>query len=317
MTRFYIIIFLSFLVGSVSAQGYYNSNAWKRHRHEVRFELGASNFLGEVGGRDQVGSDFVWDLEFSKTNFAAGFNYLYYLSRKLGFRYNLYYGKVGGDDALTSEVFRHNRNIKFQSTIIETGIGLEWQLVKEKPGNIYNVKSPTGKKLGLKSFNWGIYFTAGVAGFYYNPKGPDQSGNMVALRPLKTEGQGLEGGAKPYGLFSVAIPVGFGVRKSLGRKMGLKIELTHRFTFTDYIDDASTVYYDPAILENQIGPTSAYLSNPGLDTFGGSSTRPGLQRGDPTDRDGYMFITAGVYFTLDSKKSAYGRHKVRRVKASF
>jgi hypothetical protein len=162
-----------------------------------------------------------------------------------------------------------------------------------------------------------MYVTAGVAGFYYNPKAVGPDGSLVALRPLKTEGQGLPNGAQEYGKFNIAIPVGFGVRKSLGRTIGFKVELTHRFTSTDYIDDVSTVYYDRGTLNSEVGGLSSYFSNPQLGEKPNYVTQAGQQRGDPTDRDGYMFLMASFYIKLETKQKTYGRHKVRRVKASF
>ena len=99
--------------------------------------------------------------------------------------------------------------------------------------------------------------------------------------------------------------------------MGIKLELTHRFTFTDYIDDVSTVYYDPSVLATEVSPQAAYYSNPELGNLWSRVTAPGQQRGDPTDRDGYMFLMASFYVKLESRKQFYGRNKVRRVKASF
>lgn len=313
------VLFMSIVsVSNVSAQGFYNRNAWKKHRHEFQFGLGVSNFLGDVGGRDQVGSNFVWDLEFSQTNFAASVNHLYYLAHDFALRTSLLYAKVSGDDKLTQEMFRNNRNLNFESIILEAGLGFEWHFYKEKIGNIYNVKSPTGKKLGLRSFNAGFYLFSGISGFYYNPKSIYPGNNqLVELRPLKTEGQGLPGGADPYGIISVAIPIGLGVRKSINRTIGYKVELAHRFTFTDYIDDVSTVYYDPSVLATEVGAQSAYFSNPQLGNLWPRVTWPGQQRGDATDRDGYMILTASVYIKLETKRSMYGRNKVRRVKASF
>ena len=93
--------------------------------------------------------------------------------------------------------------------------------------------------------------------------------------------------------------------------------MTHRFTFTDYIDDVSTVYYPRGILASEVGPEAAYFSNPQLGNLWNGVTAPGQQRGDPTDNDGYMFLTASLYIKLESRQSFYGRHKVKRVKASF
>lgn len=313
-----IVLALTILAGtSFFAQGFYNRNAWKKHRHELNFSLGVSNFLGDIGGRDQIGTNFIWDLEISKTKFAAGFNYLYYLGNNVALKTSLVYGSVAGDDKLTQERFRNNRNLNFQSVIIEGGIGIEYQFLKEKIGNIYNVKSPTGRKLGMKSFNTGFYVTTGINGFYFNPIGKDASGAKVPLKPLKTEGQGLPGGANPYSNFAISIPFGFGMRKSINRTMGWKLELTHRFTFTDYIDDVSTVYYNPSTLATEVSAQAAYFSNPQLGNLWASVTKPGQQRGDPTDNDGYMFLMASFYIKLETKQQFYGRNKVRRVKASF
>ncbi len=312
-----VLVFSLFSASEADAQGFYNRNLWKKYRSEINFSLGVSNFLGDVGGRDQIGTNFIWDLELSKTSFAAGFNYLYYLGEKVALRTSFTYGKVAGDDKLTLEPYRNNRNLNFESVILEGGVGIEYQFVKEKIGNLYNVKSPTGKKLGMRSFSLGFYVTTGIAGFYYNPIGLDPSGAKVPLKPLSTEGQGLPGGAEPYSNFGLAIPFGFGMRKSFTRTIGMKLELTHRFTFTDYIDDVSTVYYDPSTLAAAHGNQAAYFSNPQLGNLWDVVTAPGQQRGDPTDNDGYMFFTASLYIKLQSRQNVYGRHKVKRVKASF
>lgn len=308
------LILSMFTAVDADAQGFYNRNLWKKTRNELNFSLGVSNFLGDVGGRDQVGTNFIWDLEISKTKFAAGFNYLYYLGNMVALRTSFTYGKVAGDDQLTQEQFRNNRNLNFESVILEGGIGIEFQFLKEKFKSLYNVKSPTGKKLGKRSFSLGFYMTTGIAGFYFNPVGTDPSGAKVPLKPLSTEGQGLPGGAEPYSNWGIAIPFGFGMRKSFNRNIGFKLELTHRFTFTDYIDDVSTVYYDPTALSSA---QAAYFSNPELGNLWSSVTKPGQQRGDPTDNDGYMFLTASVYIKMESRRAAYGVHKVKRVKASF
>ena len=36
---------------------------------------GASNFLGELGGRDMIGSGFIYDLEFKETSYVGEFSY--------------------------------------------------------------------------------------------------------------------------------------------------------------------------------------------------------------------------------------------------
>lgn len=337
-SKYITFVFTLLFTGSLFSQGFYNRGAWKKQRVEWSAGLGASNFLGDLGGRDRVGTDFIWDLEPTKTNFAAQINHMYYLSRKLGLRTNITYAKVSGDDKLTAEYFRNNRNINFQSNIFEGSLTLEIQFKKEKVGNIYNLKSPAGKKLGLKSLAMGFYGLVGIGGFYYNPKGVDANGAVVALRDLHTEGQGLSYdhpfwgmmyGPKQYSNYSVAIPIGFGIRRSFNRDWGMKLELTHRFTFTDYIDDVSGVYFQNEEIEAAYGFQAAYFADPAIDGhdnhgnqagIGGTQTHQtfaGQIRGDSSDKDGYMIATFTVYKKIRTQRRSKRRKSSRRVKASF
>ena len=192
-----ILLALSFLFGPlyVMSQGYYNRYEYRRKRHEISFGGGASNFLGELGGRDMVGSGFLWDIEFAKTSYVGQFSYMYYALSKLAFRGNICVSKVSGDDALTAEFYRNNRNLNFESMIIEGGLFMEVHLKHERTGNRYNLRSPAGRYLGMRNpIGIGIYLFSGVAGFYFDPQGQSPSGVKYRLKPLKTEGQGLPGG---------------------------------------------------------------------------------------------------------------------------
>ncbi|MFN3918112.1 MAG: DUF6089 family protein [Flavobacteriales bacterium] len=294
---------------------------WKNMRHEFSLNLGASNFLGDLGGRDMVGSPFLWDLEFSKTNFAANINYRYYISPNFTYRLGFFYGKVAGDDKLTQEPFRNNRNLNFKSNIFESSLIFEYVFGVNKPGHQYGLRSNKGKKLGTKNYLREFYLFAGIGGFYFNPKGLAPSGNWVDLKPLRTEGQGLPDGPRPYSNFSVAIPVGFGYKHGMGKNWGLNIELSYRFTFTDYIDDVSGVYYDAGALADNFGPLSAQMANPtnnSIPTWADGAyiynpTGTGMQRGNPDDKDGYMFATLGIYYKMQKTP----KRKKSKIKARF
>jgi hypothetical protein len=297
LTSLYLLI----IAGTLHAQGFYSSNAWRTKRVELVGGAGASNFLGDLGGRDRVGSNFVWDLEWVKTRYAAHITYQYYLAEKIAIRPSFYFARVSGDDALTQERYRNHRNLNFVSNLYELSVTGEYQFLKEKIGNIYGVKTSTGKKLGLKSSSIGIYGVAGVGIVFYNPKGRGPNGANVALRKLGTEGQGLPGGPKKYKPATVVVPMGVGFRKSIGKDMGLKLELTHRFTFSDYIDDVSTNYYDNADIRASKGDVAAYLADPSNKNDGLNNTHHGLQRGDPSDKDSYMFLTISFYKRIKTK----------------
>ncbi len=329
-----IFLAFAFLFGPiyVLSQGYYNRYEFRRKRHEISFGGGASNFLGELGGRDMVGSGFLWDLEFAKTSYVGQFSYMYYAMSKLAFRGNICVSKVSGDDALTTEFFRNNRNLNFESMIIEGGLFMEVHLKHERTGNRYNLRSPGGRYLGLRNpIGIGIYMFTGVAGFYYDPVGQGPDGIKYKLKPLKTEGQGLPGGAEAYSGVSMAIPVGFGLRKAFNGNAGLKLEASYRFTFTDYIDDVSTVYYNNDALASTVSPTAALMADPSLGAefedyrYGHAGeyftyTETGMQRGDESDNDGYMFATLSVYKKFNNASRGYRTiniHQKRKIKASF
>ena len=92
---------------------------WKRQRYEFSFGLGVSNFLGELGGANQIGTHYFRDLEWSMTRLAASVGLRYKLSNYFALKSHLTYGRVAGDDKLTTEFFRNYRNLNFYSDIYE------------------------------------------------------------------------------------------------------------------------------------------------------------------------------------------------------
>lgn len=306
----------------VFSQSFFSPGAWKHYRKEWQFSFGASNFLGDLGGKDQIGTNFLKDWEISQTRYVGRLGFGYYLDQNWMYRSSLNIGIVSGNDRTTKEPFRSNRNLNFSSTIIEFNQNILFLIVREKMGNKYGLKNIKGKKIGAKSNAYGIYVTAGVGVFYYNPKSV-YNGQKVVLRNLHTEGQGLPDGPKQYKMVCVDIPLGFGFRKALSRQWGLNLEFSQHYTFTDYIDDVSTVYYDPAALTAAYGPVSAAMADPNLGNFvnpGGDSyaTAPGEQRGDHTDKDNYMFLTLGAFYKVNTKSKSYGRGgKRKKIKALF
>ena len=58
MQRIIILMLIVLLLPEIS-----QAQKWKRQRVEYSLGFGATNFLGDLGGRDQVGSNFVQDFE--------------------------------------------------------------------------------------------------------------------------------------------------------------------------------------------------------------------------------------------------------------
>jgi len=316
--RSLFILLLTLQVTLTEAQSFFSPTAWRTMRKEYGVSLGASNFLGDLGGRDAIGTNFLKDWEVSMTRFAAQAYYSYYLNQSTTIKSNMVFAMVAGDDKLTREPFRSNRNLNFKSNIFEFNTSIQWLFLKERMGNKYGLRNIKHRKIGVRSNAIGMYLTAGIGFFYFNPKGNYQ-GRWLELHALHTEGQGLEGGPKQYKRFNVAIPVGIGFRKSLNRQSGIYMEFTQHYTFTDYIDDVSGSYYDNVTLSQNFGPVAAYMADPNLGNFvnnNGESyvTANGEQRGDNTDKDNFMMLTIGYYYKV--RTSAYGyKNKRRRVKS--
>lgn len=298
-----------FLAPSLSAQYYSNQSYWKNERHEVALGLGVINFLGELGGRDAIGSDFIMDMELSMFRPAVHLEYRYRVARSIVIKGGLHYGIIAGNDALTEEPFRKNRNIHFKSNIFELSVKGEFNIYEIQPGARY-------KLLGVKTKPKGgvLYGFVGVGITYYNPKA-NYNGEWVELKPLGTEGQNFDDGPVPYSNFTPVFPMGLGYRSYLSNQLSIGIEISHRITLSDYMDDTSTEYYDKNAIGLSDGPVAAYLSDPsiGFRTNNEGETVPmavDKQRGDPEDNDSYFFVMATLTYKFTPMRQGH-RGKVR------
>ena len=184
LSRFYmktfsrISIFLMILISSAASAQYFNgqNTFWQKQRSSIGFGLGISNFLGELGGRDQVGSDFIYDLEWSQTRPALLVNYRYQLGSRIYAKAQFGFGIVGGNDALTEEMFRRNRNLSFRSAIYELTGQFEFEVVQ------FTNKSRYSRVATARNHSSALYLSVGLGGAHFNPKG-NFDGQWYALRP--------------------------------------------------------------------------------------------------------------------------------------
>lgn len=240
----------------------------------------------------------LYDTDLSSSNFALNAAYVYHYKNRINFRGSLIFSRLSGDDKESPEFYRNNRSLNFRTDILEISSVVEFYLKKPTTGNKFNLKNVKGKKLASKVLaSWGIYLSGGVGGFFYNPMAKNNfnypnvyenvgftaDGNKTSyhkLRPLHTEGQGYvnrsEGDdfnvqsdnfkpGKTYKPVAVCIPLGIGIQKAFNQNMGIKAELGIRYTFTDYIDDVSGLYYDKNLLAeyNENGNLAATMSGTG------------------------------------------------------
>jgi hypothetical protein len=271
------------------------SDYWKGQRKEFFFGIGATNFLGDLGGLNRVGTDYSFmDLEWSATRMSGHLGYRYRLRPWLATKSILQYGVFRGSDQLTQEPFRNNRNLDFKTHLIELAQHLEIIIFNNEE---YGKRNKIHGLKGMKNKNTLVYIFSGICGFAYIPMAQDGT----LLRPLKTEGQGLPDGPKPYGLFNWGIPFGLGTKIGIDQVWRLSFELTYTKTFTDYLDDVSTVYYDPVALEQNYGSQSAAYADRSDGAFAGW-TFPGERRGDDKQKDAYFWFNVSLVKNLQQQR---------------
>ena len=93
-----------------------------------------------------------------------------------------------------------------------------------------------------------------------------------------------------------------GFKYALSTDWSIGIEYGIHKTFTDYIDDVSKTYIDPVFLEQEKGVMAAYFSNPTINSLPSEVTEAGQQRGDPRDKDSYMFGIISFYYKIPKGK---------------
>tara|TARA_B110000285_G_scaffold225681_1_gene284290 strand:+ start:2684 stop:3643 length:960 start_codon:yes stop_codon:yes gene_type:complete len=274
----------SFLYGQRS--NFNSQDNWSLNKREIIFGFGGTQFLGDLGGKDQIGRDYsLADLDLPSTSLGGMIGYRYRFHQYFATTTSFNIGLLKGDDALTNEIIRESRNLHFRSIIIDLSQRLEViVLAHEKVGSRYNL---SGHRKRAKNHNKQMYLFGGVGIAYFNPKAK-YNDEWVALRPLKTEGQGLPGGAEKNSPVSLIIPMGIGVRWGLSQLWRMGLEATYTMTFSDYVDDVHDIYYDRDLLAAQVGVEAAYLSNPSVQ----NSTwfAAGQQRGDKDENDAYFYL---------------------------
>lgn len=291
------------------------SVAFSQYKWDFGVQLGAGNYLGEIGGKEKTRRDFILDLKLSQTRSALGGFARYKLNPDLYIRGALGWYRISGKDALSTNPGRVGRNLSFRNDIYEASITGQYMF--------YDI-ADLGRTYRYRN-DFKAYVFVGAAGFYHNPK-TQYNGSWVALAPLHTEGQGIVDGApKPYGKFQFSIPAGAGFYFTISKKYRIGWEFNWRTTFTDYLDDASTNYVDPAVfagnqtaidLANRNVELQPYSDDAGIPDplnytphlENGNMVYP--KRGDPTHNDSYLSTTVNASYALKGK-SKFARSKYK------
>jgi hypothetical protein len=196
----------------------------------------------------------------------------------VGFHYN--YGRIKGDDLKSSNDQFRMRGLNFNNDLHELSLQVDFNFLEYFAGG------------GTKNFT--PYVFTGVGLLFFSPKGVYQDpstgeNDWYRLRFYKTEGRGAV-----YRNFALTVPYGLGAKVRLKDNWGLFTQIGYRTALTDFIDDVSGRYPEPAV--GSTTEVQGMLSDPtGVGT-------PGTQRGDFRKRDSYMFVGVGISFTFVSQK---------------
>ncbi len=263
MRFFYLISFFFFVLTNSFAQ-----------RSEVGFMLGGSVYSGDLSP-DLINYKFISP--------AIGALYRYNFDPHWAAKASIFYGSVFADDKESSEAFQRNRNLSFQSYIIELSGQVEFNFFEYEIGDRKRPFTP--------------FIFTGLSLFDFNPVA-EYNGDKYDLQALGTEGQNLASATKDeYSLVQLSIPLGLGLKWNVGQKFSLGFEIGARKTFTDYLDDVSGEYADKNLLLAEHGPAAAALSDRSLN----KSIEKGRQRGTSLSTDWYTF--AGVTLSLSIGKT--------------
>jgi hypothetical protein len=307
------LVLISILIISLSpakAQSISTGNG----KIEVGLGLGPMFFLGDLGGHYGVGKRFLKDLNIPLTQFSKGLFLNLYPEEFIGFRVAINQGKLTGDDAIINpdkngeEIFRKQRNLEFRSNIWEAYGAIEFY------PTVF-IERYDGLKGKLRP-----YGVIGFGAFHFNPQARyyDAAGNAtwVDVQPLRLEGQGMtEYPTRPqYSLTQYMVPMGIGFKYYLKDNLYIGLEVLHRKTFTDYIDNVSKDYIDANLFDKYLTPQQSIMAKQLYyreNQYNGSTRPPfpyvGEQRGDPKQNDAYFSTIFKCGWRLNDWNSPNGR----------
>lgn len=236
---------------------------------EVGLKAGGAFYFGDLTG------------ESSKNIHTAkgtlGLHGRYHFNPKFSVQLALNSAQVVGTDAHNVNTST-SRNLKFSTYINEISVMPEFNFVNIKIG---------------EEAKFTTYAGTGLSFFHFTPTTSYKSSGYVRLQEIGTEGQGLPGYEEPYSQFSLAIPMTLGVKLALNDFVSLDWTiLNNRYTFTDYLDDVSTVYPDFDALRASKGQRAVDLS------ARAPNKKAGQVRGNADTNDWFGTMTLGVSFNI-------------------
>jgi hypothetical protein len=300
-----ILLFLIFLF-PLTVYSQIEDSVWHANRSEYVFGIGPSSAFTDIGGSVLNGTHFLRDFNSSATRIGGFIGYRKRISNALSIKGIITGGEIYGNDNLSENTFRYNRNQDFRSQIIEPSIQVEYHFFKAK--NKFKQDTIIEREKGHLFRHWDLYAFSGIGAFYFNVQGKYNGGPLTPpgmninewyeLRPLSTEGEGLPGGPSEYTPFAICFPLGIGLKYVLNKNWSIGLELSDRiWTSTDYLDDTHGNYFNNSEILKYKGSIAAYFADPSKNLIADQDL-VGQERGDPKYNDSYMFVFFCINYHL-------------------
>jgi len=247
---------------------------------EFGIGVGAAHYFGDLNTRANINRPKLAATAFFRKNFG------HYIALRVGASF----AKLGYSDQYnTHNEFMFRRNLSFNTNVWEVGVQGDFNFYRFLPGE--------------PGLNFTPYITLGVGFFSYDPYAY-LKGEKYYLRNLGTEGQGssLYPDRKQYSAMALSVPFGVGFKYAINERINVGFEVVHRFTNTDYLDDVSKTYVDPAVFP----PLPDGSPSPGFLLYDRSyetGTPIGIkdrQRGNSQQKDQFATAILYVAFNLQS-----------------
>jgi hypothetical protein len=248
---------------------------------EFGIGIGAAHYFGDLNTRAKL----------NRPKPAAGIFFRKNFGNYIAMRISGNYAQLGYSDVYnTHNEFMHRRNLSFNTNVWELGLQGDFNFYRFMPGD--------------PEFRFTPYVTFGISAFNYDPYAY-LNGDKYFLRQLGTEGQAIDSlHRKPYSSMAIAFPFGVGLKYSINERINVGFEVVYRFANTDYLDDVSTTYVDPALFPlNPDGSySSAYLLSDRSYETGERIGIKGRQRGNSQNKDAFATALFYISFNLQSYK---------------
>ena len=267
---FSVILFSLFITLSVAAQ-----DESYIQEGEVGVTVGTAHYFGDLNNRADV----------SRIKPSFGVFFRKQFGNYIGLRLSGRYAQLGFADQYSKSEVQNLRNLSFNTNVFEVALQGDFNFFRFEPGSPY--------------YNFTPYVTLGVGLFTYDPYAFLKD-EKYFLRPLGTEGQNVPSlNRKQYGTTAIAIPFGVGLKYSITDKLNVSLEVAHRFTNTDYLDDVSSQY---AGIENfELNSPAALLQDRSYELSPNKVIGiKGNQRGNSKQKDQYMIAEFGISFNISS-----------------